>query len=91
MNFLRRLLALLSALAADPAAVDTEVPRAAASVAVAAASLEKQKPREEEPAEPELVPVQPMAVQRRSGRLVYEGAQCYWVDEITGRRYRVVQ
>jgi hypothetical protein len=91
MNLLRRLLAFLSALAADPAAIETEVPRAAASVAVAAASLEKPKPREEKPSEPELVPVQPMAVQRRSGRIVCEGAQCYWVDEITGRRYRVVQ
>jgi hypothetical protein len=86
MNLLRRLLVFLSSLAADPAVIETEPPKAAAAVAVASASMAKPKVREEEK-DPPLVPVSG-TVQRRSGRIIYENGRKYWVDEITGARYR---
>jgi hypothetical protein len=86
MELLRRILVFLSSLSADPVVVEAEPPKAAACVAVAAASMAKPKVREEEK-DPPLVPVQG-TIQRRSGRIVYENGMRYWVDEITGARYR---
>lgn len=37
-----------------------------------------------------LVPLPPKA-ERRSGRIECVGSECYWIDEVTGMRYRVVK
>lgn len=33
----------------------------------------------------------PIKEQRRSGRIVCEGDACYWIDEVTGDKYRIVK
>lgn len=36
-------------------------------------------------------PIVPMNAQRRSGRIECVNGQCFWIDEVTGDRYRVVK
>lgn len=98
----RELLAFLASLAADPAVIDAECPKACACVAVARASMEKEKAPEPEVTpepepeatpeppkvdEPPLVPVKP----RATGRIECRNGTCYWVEEGTGRRYRIAK
>ena len=95
----RELLALLASLAASPEVLDSEPPRAAAAVSVARASMAgdstppaPQPTAGEQPViSPPLVPVKPQTSTRRSGRIVCQGGTCYWVDEVTGTRYRIVK
>lgn len=41
--------------------------------------------------DPPLVPIKPDPNVRRSGRIICENGTCYWVDEVTGERFRVVK
>lgn len=36
-------------------------------------------------------PLVPIQAQRRSGRIECVNGQCFWIDEVTGDRYRVVK
>jgi hypothetical protein len=89
----KEMLAFLASLAAGPAAVDTECPKACAAVCVARASMERERPPEpgtEEPvpADPPLVPV---PQQPTKGRIECRNGTCYWIDSKTGTRYRVIR
>lgn len=77
----RSFLAFLASLAAEPAVIDSEPPKAAAAVAVARSSMQKQAVAEDPP----LVPVK----RSKEGRFECENGVCYWVDPETGKRYRV--
>lgn len=77
----RELLAFLASLAAEPAVLDAEPPKAAAAVYVARSSMQKPPVQD-----PPLVPVEP---KKDPGRFECVNGVCYWVDPETGKRYRV--
>lgn len=86
----RELIAFLTALAADPAVINAEHPRACAAISVARSSMEKDRAKEEQGAvaDPPLVPVeQPQAI--GEGRVECKSGECYYIEHRTGRRWRL--
>lgn len=81
----RNILAWLASLAADPAEINSEPPKAAAAVAVARASMQTAPEKEMVVQDPPLVQLP----KKDPGRLECVDGECFWVDPETGKRYRV--